>query len=225
MYRILIVEDDPVILSALREHLSAWGYEVGAAEDFDDVLREVSDFAPHLILLDLRLPRRGGFYWCREIRRASTVPIMFITSADDSLTAVTAMNLGADDLIAKPFDLSVLSAKMEALLRRSYGFAGASPLLAHGGLIYQSAQARLSYEGREAELTRNENRILQTLMENRGRIVSREQLMTRLWETESFVDENTLTVNVGRLRRKLAELGLPDLILTKKGQGYLVQAP
>ncbi len=225
MYRILIVEDDAVIREALREHLSAWGYEVGAVEDFDRVMDEVAAFSPQLILLDLKLPGFNGYYWCREIRRVSTLPIIFITSAGDNLTAVTAMNMGADDLIAKPFDLALLMAKVEALLRRSYGFASASPIMTHGGLSYLSAQASLQYDGKTAELTRNENRIMQTLMENRGKIVSREQLMTRLWETESFVDENTLTVNVGRLRRKLEELGLPELIETRKGQGYLVAAP
>lgn len=224
MYKIMIVEDDQVIQQALASHLLGWGYQVHVVLDFDAVLQDFVDQAPQLILLDLKLPQRNGLYWCREIRRVSTVPIIFITSASDNLTAVTAMNMGADDLLAKPFDLAVLGAKVEALLRRSYNFAGLSPLLSHGELIYQVAQGSLQHQGKSCSLTRNENRIMQTLMENRGRIVSREQLMTRLWESESFVDENTLTVNVGRLRRKLEKLGLPDLIETKKGQGYLVQS-
>ncbi len=222
MYRLLIVEDDPVIASAVAEYLAGWGYQVQAVQDFNRVLEEFAAFGPHLVLLDLKLPVLGGFHWCREIRRVSTVPVLFITSASDNITAVTAMGMGADDLIAKPFELSLLAAKIEALLRRAYGFAVAAPLLEHGGLIYNPADATVQYEGQRAELTKNENRILHTLMERRGKIVSRELLMTRLWETDSFVDENTLTVNVARLRKKLEQLGAMDLIQTKKGMGYLL---
>ncbi len=220
MYRVLIVEDDPVICQAMKEYLSGWGYQVREVEDFAEVMNDFAAFDPHLVLLDLKLPKKGGFHWCREIRRASTVPILFLTSVGDNLTAVTAMNMGADDLMAKPFDLGMLGAKVEALLRRAYDFAACAPRLTHRGLSYDPAGATVRYEEREAELTRNENRILQTLLERRGQVVSRDLLMTRLWETDSFVDENTLTVNVGRLRRKLEELGAEGFIHTRKGMGY-----
>ncbi len=220
MYKILLVEDDPIIRQATLEYLLAWGYQAHAAEDFARVLETFQEVDPHLVLLDLKLPGKGGFHWCREIRRISTVPIVFLTSAGDSLTAVTAMNMGADDLIAKPFDLGVLGAKVEALLRRAYDFAGAAPKLSYRGLVYDPASATVRYEGQQTELTRNENRILQTLLERQGEVVSRELLMTRLWETDSFVDDNTLTVNVGRLRRKLEDLGAEGYIHTRKGMGY-----
>ena len=223
MYRVLIVEDDPVILGAVRDYLQGWGYEVRAVEDFSDVLGTFTGFDPQLVLLDLKLPQFGGFHWCREIRRLSTVPILFLTSAGDNMTIVTAMNMGADDLLAKPFDLGVLGAKVEALLRRAYGFAAAAPFAEHKGLIHNPADATALFEGQSVQLTRNENRILQVLMEHRGKIVSRDLLMTRLWETEEFVDENTLTVNVGRLRRKLEELGATDFIQTRKGMGYILE--
>ena len=222
MYKLMIVEDDPVIAGAMADYLRGWGYQVEKVCDFAHVLEAFSAFNPHLVLLDLKLPVLGGFHWCREIRRLSTVPVMFITSAADNITAVTAMGMGADDLIAKPFDLSLLGAKIEALLRRSYGFAAAAALMEHKGLVYSPADATVQYEGQRAELTKNENRILHTLMERRGKIVSRELLMTRLWETDSFVDENTLTVNVARLRKKLEQLGASDFIQTKKGMGYLL---
>ena len=220
MYKILIVEDDPVIRQATADYLLGWGYQVHQVEDFGQVLEDFTSFDPHLVLLDLKLPIKGGFHWCREIRRLSTVPILFLTSASDNLTAVTAMNMGADDLIAKPFDLGILGAKVEALLRRAYDFAASAPRLEHRGLSYDPAAATVRFEHQTAELTRNENRILQTLLERRGEVVSRDLLMTRLWETDSFVDENTLTVNVGRLRRKLEELGAHDFIQTRKGMGY-----
>ncbi|MDI9520588.1 MAG: response regulator transcription factor [Bacillota bacterium] len=220
MYRVLIVEDDPVICQTTMEYLAGWGYQVRAVEDFSRVMDVFSAYDPHLVLLDLKLPIKGGFHWCREIRLKSTVPILFLTSVGDNLTAVTAMNMGADDLIAKPFDLGMLGAKIEALLRRAYGFAAASPRITHRGLVYNPASATVRFENREIELTRNENRILQTLLEKRGEVVSRDLLMTRLWESDSFVDENTLTVNVGRLRRKLEELGAEGFIQTRKGIGY-----
>lgn len=222
MYKLLIVEDDPVIAGAMAQYLTGWGYQARTAEDFAAVLEEFASFDPHLVLLDLKLPVLGGFHWCREIRRISTVPILFITSVSDNMTAVTAMGMGADDLIAKPFDLNVLGAKVDALLRRAYGFGASPGVLAHRGLLYHPADATAEYEGKKTELTKNENRILLTLMERRGSIVSRDLLMTRLWETDSFVDENTLTVNVARLRRKLEGLGAENFIQTKKGMGYLL---
>jgi DNA-binding response OmpR family regulator len=222
VYKVLIVEDDPVIQQAVTDYLTGFGYQVHPAQNYDDVMADFTAVDPQLVLLDLKLPRFGGFHWCREIRKLSTVPILFITSAADNMTAVTAMSMGADDLIAKPFDLGVLGAKVEALLRRAYGFAAAAPYAAHKGLLHNPAEGSVQYEGQSVLLTRNENRILQALMERRGQVVSRELLMTKLWETDEFVDENTLTVNVGRLRRKLEGLGAVDMIQTRKGMGYIL---
>lgn len=220
MHRILLVEDDPVIAGELKKHLTGWGCEVVIRQGFDDLEKEFQAIDPHLVLMDLLLPGRNGYHWCREIRRFSKVPVLFITSAADNMTAVTAMTLGADDLVAKPFDLHVLTAKIEALLRRAYGYAAPRPSLTHGDLVYDPARATIRHGEQEAELTRNENRILQALLERSGSIVSRDSLMIALWEDDTYVDDNTLTVNVGRLRKKLAEIGLPELIQTRKGLGY-----
>ena len=173
--------------------------------------------------MDIALPFFDGYHWCAEIRKISTAPILFISSAGDNLNILRALDAGADDFVSKPFDLSVLLAKVQALLRRTYDFAGQSPLLTHGDLILNASDGAVTCRGERAELTRNENRILTVLMENKGKIVSRETLMARLWETDAFVDENTLSVNITRLRRKLAAVGAEDLIKTRKGMGYLIE--
>ena len=222
--KVFIVEDDQVIAAAVAEHIAAWGYQVRRAGDFRNVLGEFADFDPQLVLLDIGLPFYNGYHWCSQIRRQSRVPIIFISSAADNMNIVMAMNMGADDFIAKPFDLNVLMAKVQALLRRAYDFGGSSRLIQHKGAVLNLDEGSLSVEDRKLELTKNEFRILQVLMENKGRTVSRDTLMQRLWETDSFVDENTLTVNVARLRRKLESCGLAGFILTKKGQGYMVEA-
>ena len=224
MYRIFLVGDDSVIAGEMKRVIDSWGFETKCAEDFRSVLEEFSAFDPHLVLLDLALPFYNGYHWCTEIRRTSSVPILFISSAADNMSMVMAMNMGADDFIAKPFDLNVLMAKVQALLRRTYDFGGSSRLIQHKGAVLNLDEGSLSVEDRKLELTKNEFRILQVLMENRGKTVSRETLMQRLWETDCFVDENTLTVNVARLRRKLESCGLAGFILTKKGQGYMVEA-
>ena len=218
MYRIFLVEDDEVIAGAVNRHLEGWGYTVRCAQAFDRVLQEFAAFDPQLVLLDISLPFFNGYHWCQEIRKVSKVPILFLTSAGDSVNTVMAMQLGGDDLLAKPFDLQVLSAKVQAMLRRAYDFGPAAHLLSCGGAVLNVSDGTLTVDG--LELTRNEFRILQMLLERKGQTVSREALMTRLWESDSFVDENTLTVNVGRLRRKLEAAGLPDLIRTRKGEGY-----
>ena len=223
MYRIFLVEDDEVIAGAVERHLEGWGYTVRCARKFDRVLQEFADFDPHLVLLDIALPFFNGYHWCQEIRKVSKVPILFLTSAGDSVNTVMAMQLGGDDLLSKPFDLQVLSAKVQAMLRRAYDFGPAARLLQCGGAVLNVSDGTLTVDGQRVELTRNELRILQMLLERKGQTVSREALMTRLWESDSFVDENTLTVNVGRLRRKLEAAGLPDLIRTRKGTGYLVE--
>ena len=223
MYRIFLVEDDEVIAGAVARYLKGWGYTVRCAREFDRVLQEFTDFDPQLVLLDISLPFFNGYHWCQEIRKVSKVPILFLTSAGDSVNTVMAMQLGGDDLLSKPFDLQVLSAKVQAMLRRAYDFGPPQHLLRCGGAVLNVSDGTLTANRQRVELTRNEFRILQMLLERKGQTVSREALMTRLWESDSFVDENTLTVNVGRLRRKLETAGLPDLIRTRKGEGYLVE--
>ena len=221
MHRIFIVEDDAAIAAALQKHLTTWGFDVRCAEDFRNVLTECTAFDPQLVLLDITLPFYNGYHWCQELRRVSNVPVVFISSASDNMNIVMAMNMGGDDFIAKPFDLNVLLAKIQAILRRTYDFAAPAPTLEHRGAVLNTADASLMYQGQRIELTKNDYRILQTLLERKGSVVSRETLMEKLWETDSFVDENTLTVNIARLRRKLEAAGLSDYITTKKGLGYL----
>ena len=222
MFRIFLVEDDPAISGVLERQLTAWNYQVGLVQDFQDVLGDFRTFPPHLVLLDISLPYRNGYHWCEEIRKISKVPILFLSSASDNLNLIMAVNLGGDDFLAKPFDLHVLLAKVQALLRRAYDFGAPEPTLEHRGAVLDPAAATLSYEGQRLSLTKNECRILQTLLEQKGKIVGRDALMQRLWETDSYVDENALTVNVARLRRKLEGAGLEDFITTKKGMGYRI---
>ena len=222
MFRIFLVEDDPAISGVLERQLTAWNYQVGLVQDFQDVLGDFRTFQPHLVLLDISLPYRNGYHWCEEIRKISKVPILFLSSASDTLNLIMAVNLGGDDFLAKPFDLHVLLAKVQALLRRAYDFGAPEPTLEHRGAVLDPAAATLSYEGQRLSLTKNECRILQTLLEQKGKIVGRDALMQRLWETDSYVDENALTVNVARLRRKLEGAGLEDFITTKKGMGYRI---
>ncbi len=219
-HRIFIVEDDRVIAQAVKRHIESWGCEARVVTDFRNVLKEFVVFDAHLVLMDISLPFFNGYHWCREIRKISKVPVIFISSASDNMNIVMAMDMGGDDFIAKPFDLQVLTAKVQAVLRRAYEFSGAQPLLEHRGAILNLADASLTYDGRRLELTKNDFRILQTLMEHPGEVVSRESMMLRLWETDCFVDDNTLTVSVTRLRKKLEAVGLEDFILTRKGAGY-----
>ena len=222
MYRVFVVEDDPVIAGAICAQMDSWGLEARCAKDFGAVMAEFAAFDPQLVLLDISLPRYSGYHWCAEIRKVSKVPVMFISSASDNMNIVMAMNMGADDFIAKPFDLEVLMAKAQALLRRAYDFAGTGKVLECGGAVLDIPGGALVYGEGRAELTKNELRILQAHMEKHGSVVSRDALMLRLWQTDSFVDENTLTVNVTRLRRKLEALGLGDFIKTRKGLGYII---
>lgn len=222
MYRILIVEDDMGIASAMKKQIEMWDFEVSCVENFRNVLEEFSEFNPQLVLLDISLPFYNGYYWCAEIRKFSKIPIIFISSASDNMNIVMAMNMGGDDFIAKPFDLNVLTAKIQAILRRTYDFGGQMTILQHRGAMLNTSDASLTYNGERIELTKNDYRILRTLMENKGKVVSRDTLMERLWETDSFVDENALTVNIARLRKKLEQVGLMEFIVTKKGMGYLI---
>lgn len=222
MARILIVEDDAAIAGAVARHVASWGYEAACVRDFRNVLEEMRAFSPHLILLDIALPGRNGLHWCQEIRRESSVPVIFISSASDNMNIVMAIGMGGDDFVAKPFDLNVLMAKIQALLRRTYDFA-AAPVLSHRGADLNTADATLTVNGEKVELTRNEYRLMETLLRRKGAIVSRETLMEKLWESDSFVDENTLSVNITRLRRKLESVGLRDFIITRKGVGYIIE--
>ena len=223
MYKILVIEDDRTIADAITTQLAAWDMTARAVTDFRNVLGEFAAFEPHLILLDIRLPFYNGYHWCQEIRRVSKVPIIFISSASDSMNIVMAMNMGADDFIAKPFDMNVLLAKVQALLRRTYDFAADASLLEHHGAILNIGDGTLTYMGETIPLSKNEYRILLTLMQNKGKVVSREKLMEALWATDSFVDENTLSVNVNRLRKRLDAAGLTEFITTQHGVGYIVK--
>ena len=213
------MEDDETIARLIKKHLEKWEYEVSTVQDFGNVLGEFAVCDPQLVLLDIRLPFYNGHYWCTQIRQVSKVPIIFLSSVSDNMNIVMAMNMGADDFIPKPFDLEVLTAKVQALLRRSYDFAGSSSMLEHKGMLLNLSDATILYQEQKVELTKNELKILQTLIENKTQVVTRETLMTRLWESDMYVDENTLSVNVNRLRKKLTSIGLEDSILTKKGIG------
>lgn len=213
------------IAKATRQQILMWGMDARCAENFQDILPEFEAYEPHLVLLDIVLPFFNGYHWCSRIRQISRVPVVFISSASDSMNIVMAMNMGGDDFIAKPFELSVLIAKLQAVLRRTYDFDGTGDdsLIRCRGAVLNKDDATLTFGGTRIELTRNDYRILLTLLENCGRVVSRDLLMQKLWETDSFIDENTLTVNIMRLRRKLADIGLEDFITTRKGMGYLIE--
>ncbi len=223
MYRVMIIEDDAAMAGAIKKEIERWGYEVSCARDFRNILPAFAAFDPHLVLIDIMLPFYNGYHWCSEIRKVSSVPIVFLSSASDNMNIVMAMNMGGDDFIAKPVDLTVLIAKLQAVLRRTYDLAGKVPVLEHKGAVLNLNDTTLTYNGERIELTRNDFRILQTLMENKGKVVSRDTLMTRLWEINSYVEENTLTVNMTRLRKKLEATGLTGFITTRVGSGYLVE--
>lgn len=222
MYKIFIVEDDEVIARSMKKHLEGWDYEVKCATDLSAVVAEFTEFDPHLVLMDVKLPFYNGYYWCSEIRKISKVPVIFVSSASDNMNIVMAVNMGGDDFIAKPFDLDVLTVKIQAMLRRSYDFMGQSSVIEHRGVMLNLSEAALYYNEERIELTKNELKIMQILMENKDKVVSREILMTKLWEDDSYVDENTLSVNVNRLRKKIEGIGLADYITTKKGIGYRI---
>lgn len=224
MYRILIVEDDSTIASNVAAHLERWDYETKQIEDFKCVMEAFQQFDPQLVILDIGLPFYNGFYWCQEIRKISSVPILFLSSMNDNMNIVMTMNMGGDEFIEKPFDLNVVTAKVQAVLRRTYEFRGTADIMEWNGAILNLADATVLYQDQKQELTKNEFKILQMLLENTGKIVSRESIMTRLWDSNEFIDDNTLTVNVARLRKKMEQIGLGGKIITKKGIGYMVEA-
>ncbi len=222
MYRIFVIEDDRALAGAIRREIESWGNEVQCANHLQNIIPEFVEYNPHLVLVDIMLPFFNGYYWCQEIRKISNVPVMFISAASDSMNIVMAMNMGGDDFISKPIDSNVMTAKMQALLRRAYGMGSSIPVLEHKGAVLNLNDATLLYQGERIELTKNEFRILQTLLENKGKIVSRETLMVKLWQMDEYVEENTLTVNVNRLRKKLEKAGLAHFITTKIGIGYCI---
>ncbi len=212
MYRILIVEDDRGIAEAIKNLVEMWDLQAMCARNFRNLMADFARYDPHLVLLDIVLPFFNGYYWCSEIRKVSKVPVIFISSVSDNMNIVMAMNLGADDFIVKPFDQNVLIAKIQAMLRRTYDFGTQIPILEHRGAMLNTGDNTLTYQEKKVPLTKNEYRILLSLMENKGKVVSRERLMEQLWESDSFIDENTLTVNVNRLRKKLEAIGLINFI-------------
>lgn len=222
MYRVFIVEDDRTIAESLKKHLQTWGYEVSCVVDFKNVIDEFKTAAPQIVLLDIGLPFFNGFHWCQSIREISDVPIVFISSASDNMNIVMAMNMGGDDFIEKPFDMHVLTAKVQAILRRNYSLKSQLNIIEHQGVILNLSDATVTYEGQKIELSRNEYKIFQMLLERAGKIVPRDDIIEALWESESFIDDNTLTVNMTRLRKKLEEAGLIEFIQTKKGLGYVI---
>lgn len=224
MYKILIVEDDETIAGGLKTHLEKWNYQTECMTDFKDVMGKFLEFEPQLVLLDIVLPFFNGFHWCQEIRKISKVPIIFLSSVNDNMNIVMAMNMGGDEFIEKPFDLNVVTAKVQAVLRRTYEFRGTADIMEWNGAILNLADATVLYQDQKQELTKNEFKILQMLLENTGKIVSRESIMTRLWDSNEFIDDNALTVNVARLRKKMEQIGLGGKIITKKGIGYMVEA-
>ncbi|MBS8081583.1 response regulator transcription factor [Streptococcus suis] len=220
MQKILLIKDDKTISQLVAKNLINWGYQVQEVKDFQMVLEQMEEFQPHLILLDIGLPFFNGYYWCQEIRKISRVPIMFLSSHDQPMDIVMAINMGADDYVTKPFEMTVLLAKIQGLLRRTYDFVGEQSLLWFEEISLDLKTMQVSYGQVVEELTRNEFQILRVLFEHGKEVVSREELMRELWNSDIFVDDNTLSVNIARLRKKLAELGLKDVIMTKKGVGY-----
>ncbi len=223
MYKIMIIEDDSGLSAAIKQQLEVWGYEAVCTKNFQRVTEEFIQCDPHLVLVDIMLPFFNGYHWCSEIRKISNVPVIFISSASDNMNIVMAMNMGGDDFIPKPIDLGVMTAKIGAVLRRAYDMSGKIPVLEHKGAVLNLNDMSLSYKGESLQLTKNDFKILQTLMENKGKVVSRETLMTKLWQIDCYVEENTLTVNVTRLRKKLESIGLEGFITTKVGIGYILE--
>lgn len=224
MHKIYIVEDEEKIRNIMVTAISKWGFDVKPVEDFDNVLNEFIEFDPHLVLLDINLPSFDGFYWCEKIRSISKVPIIFISSRNGNMDIVMAMNMGGDDFIQKPFSLDVLTAKVNAILRRTYSYTNVeSNILEYQDAILNLKDNTLMYKDSSIELTKNEFQILYLLMKKNGEIVSRDDIIRSLWDDEAFVDDNTLTVNINRLRKKLKEINLDDFIQTKKGKGYILQ--
>lgn len=223
MYKILIIEDDFIISNSIKNYLNKWDYKCEVIDDFKNILEKFILFNPELVILDISLPYFSGYYWCTEFRKISKVPIIFISSNSDNMNIIMAINMGGDDFISKPFDLNVLNAKVQAIIRRTYSFQGQTNIISYKNVMLNINDASVIYENKKLELTKNEFKIIQLLLENAGKIVSRDEIIIKLWENESFIDDNTLTVNVTRLRKKLESIELKNFIKTKKGIGYIVE--
>lgn len=223
MHTVFLVEDDLALCAELEDNLRRWGFTVITCQAFDRILEDFVRVRPHLVIMDINLPFFDGFYWCRKIREVSKVPVLFLSSRDTNMDIIMAVNTGGDDYVTKPFSMSVLLARIQAVLRRAYDYnAEQTEVMEHNGVILNISESTLLYGERKAELTRNELKIMAVLMKERGRVVSRERIMQLLWDDDQFVNDNTLTVNINRLRGKLADLGVVDFIATRKGQGYLI---
>lgn len=222
-YKLYIIEDDDGLANGIKQLANSYDFDTYLCNDFHNIINEFNEYKPHIILLDIKLPFMNGYYWCTEIRKLSNVPILFISSASDNMSAIMAMNMGGDDFVAKPFDSNILIAKLQAVLRRTYDFNDQNRFLYCADVVLNTNDNTLMYNNQKIDLTKNEYRILFCLLENKGKVVSREKLMQKLWETDCYIDENTLTVNVNRLRKKLADYGLDKFINTKFGVGYIVE--
>lgn len=220
-WKIFLVEDDKVIAEEIKRHLEFWNYEIKIAEDFQSIFDEFKNFHPDLVLMDVTLPFYNGYHWCKIIRKNSKVPILFISAVDENLNLIMAMDLGADDYLTKPFELDLLQIKIRALLRRAYEYIETRNIL-YKDISLDCDKMIISRENKEIELTKNEFKILEILLEKPGKVVNRDEIIDKIWQTDSYIDDNTLTVNVMRLRKKLEDINIFDLIKTKKGVGYYV---
>lgn len=222
MYRVYMIEDDSGILDAVKDRGERWELQIIGVKNFRKILSEFSEIQPHLVIMDIGLPAFDGYYWCKEIRKVSNVPIIFLSSISDNMSMVMAMNMGGDDFVTKPFDYDVLLAKIQALLRRAYDFTGSMTILEHRGIFLNTENGTLTFHDVSINLTKNEHKILSLLMKSKGQIVSRERMMDALWESDCYIDDNTLTVNINRLRKKLEANGIVGFINTKFGEGYYI---
>ncbi|WP_346916487.1 response regulator transcription factor [Clostridium sp.] len=222
MKEILLVEDDLDLSKVLSSSLNKWGFKVNLIENFDSILKEFIEKKPQLVIMDVNLPYYDGFYWCKKIREVSKVPILFLSSRDSNMDLIMGINNGGDDYITKPFSIEVLITKINALLRRTYDYAGSESIIYYNNVVLDIEKCTFKYGNNIIELTKNEIKILSVLIKNREKVVSRDKLMMSLWNDDEFVSDNTLTVNITRLRNKIKEIGLDDFIKTKKGIGYMV---
>ena len=222
MYKIFLIEDDESLAKLIKSGLERFGYEVFVAEDFFNIIPQYKNIMPHLVLIDVNLPFFNGYHWCSQIRKFSKVPIIFISSVTERMNIIMALNMGDDDYITKPFDFDLLETKILALLRRTYDFQTENEYIEHKELILELHSMKLKYKSEIRELSKNEFRILEVLLKNKGKVVSREELMNKLWQSNVYIDDNTLTVNVSRLKSIIKEIGIENFIETKRGAGYYI---
>ncbi|NFH69972.1 response regulator transcription factor [Clostridium botulinum] len=222
MYKIMIVEDDVTIRDELKNLLNRYGYEVSIIDDFSNAVNHIVESNCDLILLDVNLPVFDGYHICREVRKNLDTPIIIVTSRDNEIDELMSMNLGADDFITKPYNTQILLARISSILKRTYKKNDSSEILKYKDLILDLSNGSVSYNNKSCELTKNELKILAYLIKNQNSIVSRDILMETLWNSDIFVDDNTLSVNVTRLRKKLDDIGIKDAIETRRGLGYIM---